>query len=249
MSILTDKVAIITGGGTGIGKATAELFTNEGARLILLGRRKAPLEKASQETGAEYYQCDITNEKQVRNAVEEVVYFHGGIDILVNNAGIHTIEGPLTELEEKVIDEILGTNVKGTLLMSKHVLRKMKQQGYGSIINVASILGVIGSENVSAYTASKGAVIALTRAMAIEYAKYRIRVNCVSPSLVETDMMKEVLEGCPEFKERLLKAHPNERFVTPREVAQAILYLASDVSSFVNGQNLVIDAGRSIYDR
>lgn len=246
MLTLNHKVAIVTGGRTGIGKATADLFSHEGAEVFILGR-KLP-EPLSNLVGI-YCQCDITNEEQVAGVVSRISSQSGYIDILVNNSGIFMNEGQLTDLEGKVIDEVLATNVKGTLLMSKHVLRKMQKQGSGNIINIASILGTIGTENSAAYTASKGAIIALTRAMAIEQAKYGIRVNSVSPSLVETDMVKEYLQTSPATKKRLLEAHPNKRFIAPAEVAKLILYLASDDSSSISGQNLVIDAGRSIYDR
>jgi len=249
MLTLTDKVTIIAGGGTGIGKATAELFANEGTKLILLGRREAPLKETSKETGASYYQCDVCDEARVEEIVKKIENSYDHIDILVNSAGVHKIEGLLTDLEEKVIDEILRVNIKGTLLLSKHVLKKMRQQKYGNIVNIGSILGVIGAENVTAYTASKGAIIAMTRAMAIENAPYGIRVNCVSPSIVETDMIKKALEADSQFKRRMMNAHPSKRLLTAREVARTILYLASDSSSFINGQNILVDAGRSVYDR
>ena len=249
MTTLKEKVAIITGGGTGIGQATAELFCAEEARVIILGRRQEPLRETCRNTSAEYLVCDITKGQQVKEAVERVISSYQKLDILVNNAGIHPAETNLTELEEKVIDEILGINVKGTLLMSKYALKYMQKQGSGNIVNIASILGVIGAEETAAYSASKGAVIALTRQMAIENARYGIRVNSVSPSIVETDMARRYLEGNHKFRQRMVNAHPNKRIITPQEAAQTVLYLASGAYSGINGQNIVVDSGRSIYDR
>ncbi len=243
MERLKDKVAIITGGGTGIGKATAELFAAEGAKLLLVGRREQPLK----ETGHSYCTADIAISEQASAAVETAVDMYGRLDILVNNAGILLPEKPLTDLDEATLDETLRVNVKGTLLMSKYALRKMFVQRSGSIVNVASILGLLGAENEIAYTASKGAIISATRAMATEYAKYGIRVNSVSPSVTETRMIRELFGREPELEEKLLALHPMGNVGTPTDVAYAILYLASNESKFVTGQNLVLDGGRSTY--
>jgi|SRR3989344_6993903 len=244
MTTLTDKVAIITGGRTGIGKATADLFYNEGARVITLGRTPSDSTQSS-----EYFSCDIRNEREVEELVKKVHSSYGQIDILVNNAGIHLEEGALTDLEEKIIDDILATNVKGTLLMSKHTLRVMQKQRRGNIVNVASILGVIGAEETAAYSASKGAIVAMTRVMAMENAGYGIRVNCISPNLVLTDMISRLLDISLKFRERIERKGLINTTLAPIEVANTILYLASDASSSINGQNIVIDKGRSRYDR
>jgi NAD(P)-dependent dehydrogenase (short-subunit alcohol dehydrogenase family) len=240
---LRDKVAIITGGGTGIGKATAALFAAEGAKLLLVGRREEPLKEA----GYSYCTADIAIAAQASAAVETAVDMYGRLDILVNNAGILLPEKQLTDLDEAVLDETLRVNVKGTLLMSKYALRHMIQQKNGSIVNVSSILGVLGGENIIAYSASKGAIISSTREMAAEYAKHGIRVNCVSPSVTDTQMIRELFDREPELEEKLITMHPSGIVGTPEDVAHAILYLASDEARFVNGHNLIIDGGRSIY--
>src|SRR3989338_6031533 len=219
MTTLTDKVAIITGGRTGIGKATADLFYNEGARVITLGRTPSDSTQSS-----EYFSCDIRNEREVEELVKKVHSSYGQIDILV-------------------------TNVKGTLLMSKHTLRVMQKQRRGNIVNVASILGVIGAEETAAYSASKGAIVAMTRVMAMENAGYGIRVNCISPNLVLTDMISRLLDISLKFRERIERKGLINTTLAPIEVANTILYLSSDASSSINGQNIVIDKGRSRYDR
>jgi len=248
MQRLQNKVAIITGGGTGIGRATAELFAEEGARLYLIGRREEPLRDTSRAVGmgGHFYAGDISNEDDVRQACTACIEEYGRIDILVNNAGVHLNEGFLIDLEQDVIDETLAINVRGTLLMSKYVLQHMKRKEAGSIVNVASILGVIGAENNTAYTASKGAIIGATMSMAIECAKYGVRVNCVSPSATETDMLREIFDANDGLETQLVSAHPLGRLAQPRDVAQALLYLASEESSMMTGQNLVLDGGRSV---
>jgi len=247
MDRLKGKVAIITGGGTGIGRATAELFSQEGAKLMLVGRRDVPLQELCGKLGGHYYPCNISKSDEANGAVQATLDIYERIDILVNNAGVLIDNNHLTDLDENILAETLDINVKGMLLMSKYSLREMVLQERGSIVNVASILGVLGAEKMSAYTASKGAIISATRAMAAEYAKYGIRVNCVSPSVIETQMIRELFDREPDLEQKLLSLHPMGRVGTPKDVAEAILYLASDESKFVSGQNLVLDGGRSIY--
>lgn len=245
MGRLDDKLAIVTGGSSGIGNATADLFAEEGARVVIIGRRPRHILKDSPH---DYISLDVGDEDQVEQAMKECTIRNGRPDILVNNAGILLNESPLIELDSKVLNETLDTNVKGALYMSKYCLPSMIEQRYGVIVNVASIIGgVLGAENKIAYSTSKGAVVAMTKSMASEYAKYGIRANCVSPSVTETSMVEELFKREPELEDKLRAMHPMGKVGTPNDVAQAILYLASDESKFVNGHNLVLDGGRSIY--
>jgi NAD(P)-dependent dehydrogenase (short-subunit alcohol dehydrogenase family) len=246
---LSDKIALISGGGTGIGKAISELFFYEGAKLFILGRKEESLREVCKKKEADYSCCDISKAEQVKDSVNNALKKYGKIDILVNNAGIHLIEGPLISSDENIIDKILNTNVKGTLLLSKYVLRAMVQNEKGSIINISSILGIIGAENTCAYTASKGAIISATRSIAMEYANKGVRVNSISPSLTETEMMKKLFMDNPDLEQRLLSAHPMRKFISPQDVAQTALFLASDESRYLTGQNIILDGERSIYDR
>jgi NAD(P)-dependent dehydrogenase (short-subunit alcohol dehydrogenase family) len=241
MKRLKDKVAIITGGGTGIGRATAELFSSEGANLLLVGRKEEPLKELGFVLGCGYCTGDVSKPEQASAAVSTAVDKYGRLDILVNSAGVFLAENPVVDLDEDVLDETLQVNVKGTLLMSKYALRQMVQQESGNIVNVASILGVLGAKNRIAYTASKGAIISATRAMAAEYADHGIRVNSVSPSVTETEMVRELFDREPELEQRLLASHPLGCFAKPSDVASSILYLASDESRVVTGSNLVLD--------
>jgi len=244
MPRLQDKITFITGGGTGIGRATAELFYEEGANLFLVGRREDLLREVSELTHASYVDCDISEEDQIISAVERAIGQYGRIDILVNNAGVLLDGGPLEELDLKVLYDTFSVNVAGTLMVSKYALREMNRGG--SVVNVSSIFWVVGANNMVAYTASKGAIISATRAMAIEYASKGIRVNCISPSVTETEMIRGLFDKNPQLEEVLVSSHPLGYVASPKDVAQSILYLASDESRFVTGQNLVLDGGRSI---
>jgi NADP-dependent 3-hydroxy acid dehydrogenase YdfG len=249
MDKLESKVALISGGGTGIGRATAELFDSVGYKVHIFGRRENPLlEVSSKSKNIIYHIGDINQEKRIQEIVKDIISEENKIDILVNNAGIY-IPGKLIDFEKDSMNQLFSTNIIGMLNLSKHVLIEMIKQKKGNIVNLASILGVIGAEDTIVYTATKGAVIAATRAMAIEYAKYGIRVNSICPSVVESNMLNEVFNNDPEFKKRLLSAHPTKEFLTPKQVAKSILYLSSEESYPLNGHNLVLDGGRSVYDR
>lgn len=249
MDKLESKIALISGGGTGIGRATAELFDSIDYKVYIFGRRESPLlEVSSNNKNIKYCIGDINQEKEVKEIVEDIISEENKIDILVNNAGLY-IPGKLIDFEKDSMNQVFNTNIIGMLSLSKYVLKEMIKQKQGNIVNLASILGIIGAEDTIVYTATKGAVIAATRAMAIEYAKYGIRVNSICPSVVESSMLNEIFDNDPEFKNRLLSAHPTKEFLTPEQVAKSIFYLSSDESYPLNGHNLVLDGGRSVYDR
>ncbi len=249
---LEGKVALITGGGTGIGKATALLFAREGATVAVAGRRENKLAetlKAIQTHGskADYIVGDISKVSDTERIVKETVNRFGGLDILVNNAGV--FKGiKLNDTTEDAFDYIMGINLKGTFFMCKHAVPEIQKRGGGAIINIGTALGIKGyrGSSTSAYSASKAGVIMLTKALALELAQHKIRVNCVCPAVVETEIFETL--GIPEEKipERMKMweaFHPIGRNGKPEDIAHAILYFASDDSSWATGSILNLDGG------
>ncbi len=243
---LSGKVAIVTGGSRGIGKATAKEFVQEGAHVAITARDPIRLEKAANDIGNVYsIPGDIRNENDVQNVVKKTVDKFGRIDILVNNAGVFPQVKPLHEISDQEWNEVIDVNLTGQFRFTRAVIPFMEKNG-GSIINVSSDAGLKAFENfeADAYTASKGALVLLTKAWAIEYAKSKIRVNCVCPGIVETDMTKPYLLS--ESARRMAAAeHPIGRIGTVDEVAKAILYFASDDSTWTTGAVLALDGGAS----
>ncbi len=241
---LKGKVAIVTGGSRGIGKATAKLFVEEGANVTITAKDSKRLQDAAKEIGNVFsVSGDIRNGHEVQNVVKKTIERFGKIDILVNNAGIFPQIKPLHKISEKEWDEVIDINLTGQFRFTKFVIPHMEKNG-GCIINVSSNAGLKAFENfeADAYTASKGALVLLTKAWAIEYAKYKIRVNCVCPGIVETDMTKPYLTTKSE-REMAAAEHPIGRIGTPEDVAKAILYFASDDSSWATGAILPLDGG------
>lgn len=243
---LQDKVAVITGGGTGIGAATARLFAREGAQVCVFGRRADPLHEtitAIHAAGgtAMAMTGSVTSPSDCHRLMEETAAAHGRIDILVNSAGVARLM-PLTETTDELWDEIIDTNLKGTFFTVRAVLPVMIRQGAGVIVNVSSVLGQVGIPKGAAYGASKAGIEQLTRVIALEYASQGIRANTVAPGWVETPMT-ESIQAHPRLFESLRARHPAGRFGTPEEVAHAVLYLASDEARWVTGSVLTIDGG------
>lgn len=254
MPRLSGKVAFITGGGTGIGRACALAFAREGARVVVAGRRPGPLEAVVaeiQRAGGEAaaVACDIVDSASVARALAVAVKRFEALHILVNNAGallVANIEGT-TEAEW---DQIMSVNLKGTFLVSKAVLPELRRAGGGAIVNIASILGLVAMKNRAAYTASKGGVIALTKAMALDHAHENIRVNCICPTIVETELVQSLFSTQPDpeaARQSRRDMLPLGRIGQPEDVAQMALYLASDESSFVTGAALPLDGGLTAY--
>lgn len=244
MGDLEGKVAVITGGGTGIGLETAKLFAQQGADLVLAGRTANSLSHACDaiehmmsDPPSTYFACDVSSYVGVGKLLGYVNQNFGRIDILVNNAGVMGPRKPLSAFDEKEWDEVMNYNVRSMYLMMGNSIKLMPKGS--SIVNVASNLGMIGVPEMGPYSASKGAVIALTRQQAIELAPH-IRVNCVSPSLIDTPMTQNY---DPKLKKAIVDEHPIPRIGKPQEVAEAILYLASDRASWITGHNLVVDGG------
>ena len=240
---LKDKTAIITGGGTGIGLATAHAFYQEGAKIILFGRRKEKLEKAVEKLGgsAIIVQGDMTNNNDLDQLIKETLHNFKKIDILVNNAGLFN-GSPLHEISDSQWDEIMDINIRSVFQLTRRVLPVMLSQKYGSIIHISSILGLIAVPQVAAYNVSKGALNQFSRSIAVEYGSSGIRSNSICPGLIATDMTADLMKDADLMKE-WSKDYPIGRFGKPEDVANACLYLASDESSFVTGITLPVDGG------
>lgn len=246
---LKNKVALITGGGTGIGAAIAVEFGRQGAQVVICGRRKEPLEKIVYEikkNGGEAIYCiaDVSSSDQVQIMAETVMMKFGSIDILVNNAGVY-IPHDIASTSEAEWDTVMDIDAKGVYLVSKAVLPGMLKKGKGKIINIASIAGLFGFEKSAAYCAAKGAVVNLTREMALDYASKGIGINAIAPGIIDTDMTKPFLEN-EQAKQGFLNKTPVGRVGKPEDIANGAVYLASDESDFVVGQTLVIDGGWTI---
>src|ERR671937_1317871 len=247
MGRLDGKVALISGGSRGQGATEAKLFVREGAKVVLgdvLDDAGRQVEAAIRAAGGEatYVHLNVTSEADWRAAVETAESRYGRLNVLVNNAGILLRKG-IEAMTEDDWDRIMAVNVKGVFLGTKHAIPAMRQAGGGSIINISSTAGLVGSPSeTAAYTATKGAVRLFTKATAIQHARDKIRCNSVHPGPIATDMIKDTLENRSAWEQRLRRL-PMGRAGTPDEVAYGVLYLASDESSYVTGSELAIDGG------
>jgi NAD(P)-dependent dehydrogenase (short-subunit alcohol dehydrogenase family) len=238
---LTGKVAIITGGGSGIGKAIAIAFVREGAKVVLAGRDSNKLDRAAAEIGGECLavSADVSQATDVQNLVSAAIERFQRINILVNNAAV-LLPGTAESLSEEDFDQTFNINVRGLWLLSRAVLPHMRAAGSGSIINIASVLSLLGARNRVAYAASKGAVMA----MALDHAAENIRVNCIAPGIVATEMV-EKFNNDPAARRQREAMHPMGRFGQPEDVASAAVFLASDESRWTTGSVMTIDGGYS----
>lgn len=244
------KVVVITGGSTGIGAATVKLFLQSGANVIFTGienEKDIDLAKYSDDACAlpEYYQLDVSDEDAVIRFAAHVEEKYGGCDVLINNAGI-LVPHVLHETPTEEWLQTMNVNVNGVFYMSKHFIPQMIKKGGGAIVNTSSMSGLQADYTFAAYNASKGAVANLTRNMALDYAKYNIRVNAVAPGSVRTamyNMFADLVGGADVLDFGTSMVYPLKRVGLPEEIANAVLFLASDKASFITGVNLVVDGG------
>lgn len=242
------KVALVTGGAAGIGRATAQAFAQQGVQVVVadldVPGGQACIEAIRAAGGqATFVRCDVTREADVKAMIEQTLASYGRLDYAFNNAGIEIEKGRLAEGSEVEFDAIMGVNVKGVWLCMKYQLPVMLAQGGGAIVNTASVAGLGAAPKMSIYAASKHAVIGLTKSAAIEYAKKQIRVNAVCPAVIDTDMFRRAYEADPRKAEFAAAMHPVGRIGKVEEVAGAVLYLCSDGAAFTTGQALAIDGG------
>ena len=246
MERLKGKTVIVTGGAGGIGRAGVELFAAEGAHVIIADIDEKKGEEAAASVGGVFVQCDVSNSEDVRKVIAAA---NGKLDVLYNNAGVfwNGRDGRITDIDEAVWEKVIAINLRSVFLFCKYALPLLMKNG-GAIINTASSAGVIGIPDCDAYTATKGAIVQLTKSMAAEYGRYKVRVNCIAPAAIMTPMMRQSNPENSTFdEERFLKLRtPLRRYGTPEEIAKVALFLASDESSYLNGAIIVADGGITI---
>jgi NAD(P)-dependent dehydrogenase (short-subunit alcohol dehydrogenase family) len=254
MGRLAGKVALITGGGTGIGRAIALAFAREGARVVVAGRRVEKLREVVTEIAGQggtslAIVCDVTKAADAEQAVRETVDAFGALHVLVNNAGAlsaTTVEG----IAEEEWDRIITVNLKGPFLMSRAALAEFRKAGGGAIVNVGSILGLVAMKERAAYCASKGGVTLLTKAMALDHAHEKVRVNCICPSIVETELVMGLFAANEQgraLRDTRVASIPLGRMGRPADVAELAVFLASEESSWLTGAAIPLDGGLSAY--
>jgi meso-butanediol dehydrogenase / (S,S)-butanediol dehydrogenase / diacetyl reductase len=236
------KIAIITGGGSGIGKATAELFAEEGAKVVIGDLPASEGEAVAKAIGGMFIATDVREPKAVETLVRTACEKFGGLDIMFNNAGIGVV-APLLGTSEELYLNTLRVDLDGVYWGLKFAGMVMVQQRRGAIVNTASVAGIRGSEGLSAYNAAKHGVVGLTRSAALEFASSGVRVNCICPGIIDTPLVARAFGSSEAIRESMHRAHPLGRMGKPREIASCVLFLASDDASFVTGHALVVDGG------
>jgi len=245
---LEGKVALVTGGTSGIGRETAILFAKAGVKVVVAGRREPEGQQTIDLLGAAggeglFVKTDVSKAPEVENLIGKSVEKFGRVDLAFNNAGIEGVWVPIIRQSEEDWDQTINTNLKGVWLCLKYEIQQMlKQRAGGAIVNMASINGLVGSSGAAAYSASKHGVIGLTKSAALEIAKSGIRVNAICPAAIETALADRIF-GAPAIHKYVLSCHPIGRFGKPMEVAEAVVWMCSNAASFMTGQSLVLDGG------
>jgi NAD(P)-dependent dehydrogenase (short-subunit alcohol dehydrogenase family) len=247
---LQDKVALVTGAASGIGRATALTFAREGAKLVIADMNEDGGQQTAHiitENGGEatFVQVDVTSASQIEAMISKTVETYGRLDCSFNNAGTEgTTMVSTVDYKEEDWNRVLSINLTGVWLCMKYEITQMLKQGGGAIVNTASVAGLVGSRGAgSAYAASKHGVVGLTKTAALEYAKHGIRVNCVCPGVIRTPMMERMLTRTPELEQQYMAAEPIGRLGMPEEVAESVVWLCSDAASFVTGHTMTVDGG------
>jgi NAD(P)-dependent dehydrogenase (short-subunit alcohol dehydrogenase family) len=250
---LAGKVAIVTGSGSGIGRATAQLFSKEGAKVTVLDRDRAAGEETVEmiraaDGDAAFLLADVSKARDVQKAVDSTVERYGKLNVLVNNAAVQVL-AKLVDTSEEAWDQVHDVNLKGVFLGCKFAIPAMLHAGGGSIVNMASVLGFVGDPDLAAYCAAKGGVIALTRVAALTYGPQGIRVNCICPGDVDTPLVKAYFDKDSDparLREEVNSKYALRRIASPMEIANSALFLASDESSFVTGSTMVVDGALTV---
>ena len=244
---LSDKTAIVTGGGSGFGAGIARAFAREGARVMVADVNEEAARAVAAEIGGVPRHADVSRDDSVRRMHEAAMTAWGRIDILVNNAGVTHLPMPLEDVSEEDFDRVLAVNVKSVYLTARHVVPEMKAAGRGAILNIASTAGVSPRPRLNWYNASKGWMITATRTMAVELAPHGVRVNALNPVAGETPLLKSFMgEDTPEMRAKFLATIPLGRFSTPEDMGHAAVFLCSDEASMVTGVAMEVDGGRCI---
>ena len=254
MTRLAGKVALITGGGTGIGRAIAVAFAREGASVAVAGRRLEKVKEVAsaiekQGGSALALQCDVSRAQDAERAISETAKKFGKLDVLVNNAGTLSVSTVDTITEEDW-DRVISVNLKGPFLTSRAALKEFRKNGGGTIVNIGSVLGLVAMKDRAAYCASKGGVTMLTKAMALDHAHENVRVNCICPSIVETELVKGLFDDSEQgkrLKQSRMGTIPLGRFGKPADVADLAVFLASDESSWLTGTAIPLDGGLTAF--
>ncbi|HEV2297226.1 MAG TPA: SDR family NAD(P)-dependent oxidoreductase [Candidatus Acidoferrales bacterium] len=254
MQRLSGKVAFITGGGTGIGHACALLFAREGAKVVIAARRKEKLDAVAKEISAAggealALECDVTEKKAVESALRRAEERFGRLNVVVNNAGTVNV-GTAEETSDEDWNRTISVNLSGTFYVSRAALPGLRRAGGGSIVNVGSYLGLVALKQRAAYCAAKGGVALLTKAMALDHAHENIRVNCICPAIVETELSKAAIARAADpaaYRKARESQIPLGRMGKPEDIAQLALFLASDESSWITGTAFPIDGGLTAY--
>jgi NAD(P)-dependent dehydrogenase (short-subunit alcohol dehydrogenase family) len=244
---LKTKTAIVTGGASGLGLATTMKFIEAGIKTIIIGRDESKLQAAAKAFGklCVYKVCDLSEIESIPNLVNKIIAEYGVPDILVNNAGIN-MKKPFTEVSDQDFQSIIQTNLTSVFVLSREIVKQMAKVGNGAIINISSMASQYGIPYVIAYTATKSAIEGMTRAMATELSPQGIRVNCVAPGFIATDMSAKALDNDPARKQKVLSRTPMGKLGVPEDIADAVLFLASDAAKYITGVVLPVDGGNSI---
>jgi NAD(P)-dependent dehydrogenase (short-subunit alcohol dehydrogenase family) len=244
---LQDKLALVTGGGSGIGFHIAQCLVRAGARVLLTGRRESVLQEAVASLGEKsaYFVHDITELETIPALVEEIESTHGPLDILVNNAGIN-MKKPAVEVTDADFDRIIQTNLYSVFSLTRECGRRMMERKSGSIIMITSMAALYGIDRVVAYTASKSAVAGMVKALATEFSPFQVRINAIAPGFIETPMMLTAMNGDPARRDKAMDRTPMARWGKPDDIGWAAVFLASEAAQFITGVSLPVDGGNSI---